>query len=196
VGAWDTFRKFYEGSAPVRDGVPSADEAEEIDAWPMRRDPKNTVSSGGYRMLDAEGDSRRGARSDGFPVDKSDPSDPMDPGYNGDALDDHDDEEERALRVAVKCTRCGETSKVRLPGHIKLRSAYADEAEGSGRIMRTKCACGNVQRFHAPAGKVFDKRESAVFFDRYLYDTGRGRNPLTRGISRAREAFRKSYFGR
>jgi len=197
MGIFEGFlRKYHEGSVPVRDGVPSANEGEEIDAWPMRRDPKNTVSSGGYRVLDSEtGDSRRGAGGPGYPVDKSDPEDPMEPGWNGDALDD---EEERALRVSVRCSACGETSKVRLPNHIRLaKTAYAAEGEsGKGRIMRTRCACGETVRFHAPEGYAFAKRESAAFMTRYNYLAGRGPNPIMRGLRSAREAFRRSYYGR
>jgi len=208
MGIFDRFLKTYrEGSVSVRDGVPSANEGEEMDAWPMRRDPKNTVSSGGYRVLDSEHDSRRGtwpgagAGLDG----DGEPDDPMSPGWRGDALDDGGLDklaDARGLdKVNVRCPSCGETSKIRLPRHIKLaKTAYASETEGKGRIMRTQCgSCSESIRFHAPEGMRFVNRESAAvrhFTQRYGYLTGRSRNPITRGLKSAREAFKRSYFGR
>ena len=204
--ALKAFSKTYHEAAPVRDGD-CHDEAEEMDAWPLRRDPKNTVSSGGYRVLDSEGDSRRGAASDGYPVDKSQPEDPMEPGWNGAAGDDDEQPALRQLRsakVRVQCPHCDQTNTVRLPKHLQL--AYAGEgedgeayaSEGKSRILRTQCGkCGETVRFHAPEGHKFSNRESAAvshFNDRYRYLTGRG-GSIVRGLRSAREAFRRSYFG-
>jgi len=160
--------------------------------------PRGLRDTGRSHAPEAEGDSRRGARSDGFPVDKSDPGDPMDPGYNGEPLD------QGRSKVNIRCPHCDEKNTVRLPKHLTVvRSAYAGEGEAyasEGKILRTKCGkCAEMVRFHAPEGHRFVRRTGEAqrhFAQRYRYLTGRGGNPITRGIRSAREAFRRSYFGR
>src|SRR6266478_7761759 len=84
--ALKAFSRAYHESAPAASG--QCHDEQEMDVWPVKKYGKNEIGSGGYRILDAEGDSRRGAASDGYPVDKSQPEDPMSPGHNGEPLDD------------------------------------------------------------------------------------------------------------
>jgi len=200
------FSKVYHEAAPVSQGDCHDESSKEIDVWPLRRDPKNTVSASGYRILDAEGDSRRGAASDGYPVDKSQPEDAMSPGWNGPGDDDDDalkDASAGRSRVKIRCPHCSEKNTVRLPRHLTL--ARMDETRtgeartSEGKVLRTKCGkCAEDVRFHAPEGYSFQAKTSEAarhFAARYRYLTGRG-GSITRGIRSAREAFRKSYWGR
>jgi len=239
-----------------------------------------TTREGAVRSGDChdEADSRRGAASDGYPVDKSQPEDPMSPGWNGPADDDDDEEEayaadeysgggatsegeeevdyfpmdgsggdasgkmaykngrkgdgpkglrdtgrsrapesegdmdpgglmgadasEARSKVKIRCPHCDEKNTVRLPKHLTVvRSAYAGEADASeGKILRTQCGkCDETVRFHAPEGHAFVRRTGEAqrhFAQRYAYLTGRGGNPITRGLRSAREAFRRSYYGK
>ncbi len=191
------FSKTYHEAAPVRDGdCHDEADASEIDAWPMKKYGRNEIGSGGYRILDSEDDSRRGAASGTYPVDKSRPEDPMSPGYNGAALDDEQQNlrKLRSAKVRIQCPHCDQMNTVRLPKHLSLA-----EGEADGKVLKTMCGgCSETVRFHAPEGYRFARRASEAertFAARYRYLTGRG-GSIVRGLRSAREAFRKSYFDR
>jgi hypothetical protein len=165
------------------------DDEEEVDFWPVKQYGKNEIGSGGVRVLSGEDE----AMTDEAMTDENDPGS-RGPGFS-----------EGRSRVNVKCPHCGEGNRVRLPKHLTVvrsaQTAQTDEAQtAEGKILKTRCAqCAETIRFHAPEGHSFVRRtgEAARHFNqRYRYLTGRGGNPVTRGIRSAREAFRRSYFGR
>ena len=141
--------------------------------------PSDSVQSGRFPNYEGEqADSRRGAASGGYPVDKSQPEDPMSPGWNGDAGDDDDVEEidyfptsgggDASGKMAYKNGRKGDgprglrdTGKTRAP-ESEGGEAYADEGDmgsrGSGfsssearSRVQVKCPhCGSGNRVRLP----------------------------------------------